>query len=531
MADQELNANLLRRIDLACDQFEQAWQNDQQPRVEDYLANCPAAERTGLLEALMKLQQQLILQQFERRPAAASKVAKSDPITEPNPPPKSSSGSVRDDSAEQTIAWSTRVNLRVVSGPHEGDEFGYEEHNTLLVGRSPLAQLQLREDPHFSRNHFRLEVKPPTCYLMDLHSRNGTFVNGDRVTERFLQDGDIISGGKTKILVSIDEPESPGGPIRGTFIPQSTKQGPVTPPPQVVKERTQVLPSIVSSPSSQPAVASSSIGGYQIHEQIGTGDLGTVYRATRLATGEVCALKVMESSAATDEKSVQTFLREASVLRQLQHAHIVKLIEMGSSGSVLYLSTEYVDSISWDRLVARCSIEKKIRTACALVSKILGALEYAHARSMVHRDVKPANILLSRTDAKVSAKLADFGLAKQYTNAGMSQVTREGDVIGSLPYMSPEQFINSRDAKPSCDIYSLGASLYWLLTGHEPIRLENHPCKFLAILEDPPVPIQSYCPQIPDDLAQIIHRSLEKTPEKRFQSASEMRQQLRAFLK
>jgi pSer/pThr/pTyr-binding forkhead associated (FHA) protein len=538
MVAQELNVNSLRRIDSACDHFEEAWRRDQQPRVEDYLEDCPSEARPKLLESLLKLQQELILKQYERRSTSSfQSPSASNPTSESHrSQPKPAPVTAEDNAPDKTMAWSPRVLLRVISGPHLGDEFVYEEHNTLLVGRSHQAQLQLTDDPHFSRNHFRLEVKPPTCYLMDLHSRNGTYVNGERVSERFLQDGDIISGGKTKLEVSISEPEGLVGAIRGDFVSSSPKPGPSVPIPNVpkvgsVSAKTKSLPVIKTVPSSQPTSVAIEVAGYQIYEQIGRGDLGTVYRATRLATGELCALKVMASAAATDEKSVQTFLREASVLAQLQHPHIVRMIEMGSSGSVLYFSTEYVDSISWDRLVARCSIDKKIRTACALVSQVLGALEYAHARSMVHRDVKPANILFVKTDAKVSARLADFGLAKQYTNAGMSQVTREGDVIGSLPFMSPEQFINSRDAKPACDIYSLGATLYWMLTGYEPILLENHPCKFLAILEDPPVPIQKYCPEIPVALSQVIHRALEKTPEKRFHSAGEMRQHLRAFLK
>lgn len=529
----EMNVNSLRRIDAACDHFEESWRRDQQPRVEDYLEDCPAEERSRLLESLLKLQQELILKQFERRSTAVTP-ASSTPVPSSNstrPASGLSKPTIEEIPPESTIAWSPHVLLRVISGPHEGEEFAYEEHNTLLVGRSPRAQLQLTEDPHFSRNHFRLEVKPPTCYLMDLHSRNGTFVNGERVSERFLQDRDVISGGKTKLLVLISEPDGTPGAVRGNDVSLPPKPARSAAVPKSSTSITTPLKAFHGAPPSQPEFAEIGIAGYQILEQIGAGDLGTVFRATRLATGELCALKVLASTAATDEKSVQTFLREASVLGQLHHPHIVRLIEMGSSGSVLFFSTEYIESVSWDRLISNCSIDRKIRTACALVSQVLGALEYAHARSMVHRDVKPANILFSKNDSKVSAKLSDFGLAKQYTNAGMSQVTREGDVIGSLPFMSPEQFINSRDAKPSSDIYSLGASLYWLLTGHEPIRLENHPCKFLAILEDPPVPIQTYCAEIPETLAQIIHRSLEKTPEKRFHSAAEMRQQLRAFLK
>lgn len=290
-----------------------------------------------------------------------------------------------------------------------------------------------------------------------------------------------------------------------------------------------VQPSPVSV-SHDPA-AGSRIAGYKIMEQIGAGDLGVVYRAQRLSTKEACALKILSPAGHVDETAIASFLREATVLGQLQHPHIIRLIEMGAAGRNVFLATEYVKSYEWAHLASRYTAEKRIRIACGLMSQILSALEYAHARSLVHRDVKPGNILITKTDDKMVAKLADFGLAKQYTTAGMSQVTRDGDVLGSLPFMSPDQFLNSREARPTCDIYSAGATLYWLLTGYEPIPFEGHPCKFLAILESPATPIQQYNPAIPETLAQLVHRSLEKTAEKRFASAAEMRQQLRTFLK
>lgn len=248
-----------------------------------------------------------------------------------------------------------------------------------------------------------------------------------------------------------------------------------------------------------------------------------------MSTGESCALKVITPAARADEAAIQTFLREAAILKQLDHPHIVRLIEMGAAGQDVFFATEYIESLPWDQLTQKVSGTQRVRLACGLMSQILGALSYAHARSLVHRDVKPGNVLITRNAGKLTAKLADFGLAKQYTTAGMSNVTRDGDVIGSLPFMSPDQFLNSREARPTCDIYSAGATLYWMLTGFEPIPMENHPCKFLAILEVAPTEIQQHNPAIPDELAQLVHRALEKTPEKRFASAAEMRQQLRAF--
>ncbi|MBS0263706.1 MAG: protein kinase [Planctomycetes bacterium] len=523
----EFTLATLRKIDALCDQFEEDWKTGRHPRLEDYLQNATTALQPQLLESLQKLQQELILSHLHSSPSPAP---------------------------DQTLAWDgPRVLLRVVSGPHEGLEFQYDEHDTLLAGRSSEAQLRLQNDPHFSRNHFRLEVNPPACFLLDLGSRNGTYVNGNRVTQCDLQHGDVVSGGRTRIEVSIQT--APGTPAAAPAVASPAVQPaprPATPiptnvrrpapttalPPQPaapfpVRPVTPVAPQPVPPPAvvavAAPDDDAPQIAGYRITGRLGGGDLGTTYRATRLATGEDCALKVITPGGRNDDKAIQAFLREASILNLLQHQHIVRLIEMGASGSNLFLSTEFLPAVTWHELVAKSTTAQRVRLACGLMCQILAALDYAHARSMVHRDVKPGNILIYRHEGKLSSKLSDFGLAKQYTMAGMSRMTRDGDVIGSLPFMSPEQFINSREAKPTCDIYSAGATIYWMLTGCEPILLEHHACKFLAILEDPPVPIRDRCRDLPDALSRVVHRALEKQPSQRFASAAEMRQQLKPF--
>ena len=527
--DPERALNLQRRIDRARTQFEDAWLAGNVPRTEDFLGPFRMDERTLVLDALQNLRKELILRHgpiFDVGPKTTEYLVTT---------------ASDDSSTDQTLALpvpptrefnpcgiAPRVTFRVISGPHEGLEFVFDEHNTLFAGRVQKAQLRLEKDPHFSRHHFRLEVNPPTCFLMDLNSRNGTFVNGERVKDRFLSDGDIISGGLTEMVVSIIDP-------RGKPSESIDTQGHVTTPGRNQVEMNSPPVSQASPPLAASGLleqsAASLIPGYEILEQIGEGDLGVVYRAKRLVTKEICALKILSPAGHSDENSISTFLREAKILNQLQHPHIIRLIDLGAAGPNVFLATEYVKSYDWTYLAARYSAEKRIRIACGLMVQILGALEYAHARSLVHRDVKPGNILITKSDDKMVAKLADFGLAKQYTTAGMSQVTRDGDVLGSLPFMSPDQFLNSREARPTCDVYSAGATLYWMLTGREPIPLEGHPCKFLAILESPPTPIRHHNRAIPENLAQVVHRSLEKTAEKRFVSAAEMRQQLRIFLK
>ena len=502
----------LRQIDAACDRFEAEWQAGHKPRVENFLAHAPASDYQAWLSALLDVQRELIL-----RNNAASPIATA-PLCSPAAPPMS-------------VAI---VRLRVIAGPYTGREFQFDQHETLLAGRSSFAQLRLVDDVHFSRNHFRLEVNPPECHLIDLDSTNGTFVNGKRVRQAMLNDGDVIQVGDTELAMTSFDPNATrrmGTPARPpvAWTPwsgrnESTDQRQTREPSETPRPDQGGRTTGSTQPERVPTVP-----GYVIENEVGWGDLGTTYRATRLATGEACALKLLTPADRLNERTMQVFLREAGVLNQLHHPHIVRLLDLGSANGLLYIATEFVPAVKWDAVMEHATPAHRIRVACGVICQVLDALEYAHTRSFVHRDIKPSNVLVRREGRRLVAKLSDFGLAKRYADAGLSQLTRDGDVLGSLAYMSPEQFIDSRHAKPPCDIYSTGATLYRLLTGHDPFVFAKGTCKFRAILEDEPVAIQKRFPQTPAALADIVHRALAKNPSDRFTSAAEMRHQLLPF--
>jgi serine/threonine-protein kinase len=402
--------------------------------------------------------------------------------------------------------------LEVTDGPQRGIRFQFNQHETLVAGRASTAQLRLQDDLHFSRYHFRLEVNPPMCYLLDLGSRNGTSVNGRKVKECFLKNGDVISGGRTKIRFAVTDElpateivESPG---------QSAEVGAA--PGEVV---------------ATPLPSGLSIPGYDLVEELGRGTMGIVYRAVQKSNGQECAVKLLTPAQVGGEKSLQLFLREVSILSQLDHPRIVRFLGLGSTGRSAYFAMEYVSSVPFERIVGNCSLRKKVQIVCGIACQVLEALEYAHGKELVHRDIKPANILLARRENKLSVKLADFGLAKSFTNAGLSEVTRDGDIRGSLAYMAPEQLINSRQARPSCDLYSLGATLYRYLSGENIFDFEEGPCKFLVVLEKSPIPLLDRCPNLPEELAAIIHKSLAKEPADRHGSAREMRDELQILMR
>ena len=216
---------------------------------------------------------------------------------------------------------------------------------------------------------------------------------------------------------------------------------------------------------------------------------------------------------------------------ELKHPRIVESLEFGMHDRQFFLAMEFIKTVNFDEVLKSQSRPSQIRLACGIASRILEALHYAHRRGVVHRDVKPANILTFFAQKKLSAKLADFGLAKNYTNAGFSAISDDEHMKGTLAYIAPEQIVNCRYAKPACDVYSTGASLYFFLTGHTPHDFDNSQSAIATLLNQPPVPILQRDPELPTLLAQAVDRALAREPEDRFASAQEFRMALSEFVR
>jgi serine/threonine-protein kinase len=404
-----------------------------------------------------------------------------------------------------------RIVLEVISGPHRGAAFEFQRHDTFLVGRGSWSHLCLKDDLHFSRHHFRIEIRPPDCYLIDLGSRNGTFVNGNRVSAAFLRDGDIVSGGTTKIRVSVREDEAS-----------------LSTPTVLAGLASTATHSPNRSDRAPAGDAGGGLPGYEIQGELGRGSMGVVYRAVHVATAKPVAIKMLDPGRSASEHAVQLFIREASLLGRLMHPHIVRCLDFGISGGNLFMVMEYVETVPLEDVLEGQSRKTRTRISCAIACQLLRALRHAHHQSIVHRDIKPENVLLWRRGRKLNAKLADFGLAKNYEYAGLSQISREGDIRGTIAYMPPELIVDCRDARPAGDLYSVGATLYFYLTGEFPYEFGSRN-KLAVVLEDEPVPLGKRLPEIPPRLAEIVHRSLAKSPADRFPSAARMLEALAPF--
>lgn len=285
------------------------------------------------------------------------------------------------------------------------------------------------------------------------------------------------------------------------------------------------------SPPCAPAEGSVSVPGYDIVQVLGRGAMGVVYRAVQIETGRTVALKVLPPLPTAAADALQLFVREAGILSQLDHPQIVRFVAMGFSDGCVFLAMEYLPTIPFEKVVARQSRPERLRIACGIACQTLRALSYAHGRGLVHRDVKPTNILLFREAGRLRVKLADFGLAKNYLLAGQSGVTRDGEARGSIAYMAPEQIRNSRDATPACDLYAVGVTLYQYLSGRLPYDFPPGQNPAAIVLAGKPIPLAEHDPGVPPQLAMIIQQALAADPAERFASADEFECVLRPFRK
>jgi serine/threonine-protein kinase len=427
-----------------------------------------------------------------------------------------------------------QIDLRVLGGPYKGRVFSFTQSDTFLIGRTSDAHLYLPEDKFFSRHHCLLEITPPHCFVRDLGSTNGTFVNGRKVTEAFLKNGDQIQGGQTVLRVEVstaDEEVLGDGDARGEY--------PVKPTIVTVKclncgrrEQAQATTSdehltfLCEDCRIELRNAPQPIPGYDMVRLLGRGGMGCVMLARNQQTGGAVAIKTLLPEFAVTDKAMRRFMREMDVAAALKHPNIVEFIDRGVHNGVVYLVTEFVEGADAAKLADAHGGWLPQKETLAIILQALEALSYAHAQGYIHRDIKDQNILVKGTGPNLCAKLTDFGLAKSFTQSGMSGVTVAGEMAGTLAYMPPEQLKNFRDVKPQSDIYALGMTAYSLYCGELALnvgRTASMPETIKAIFEQPIIPLRRRAPQLPAAICEIIDRALVKDPAERWQSAQAMR--------
>jgi eukaryotic-like serine/threonine-protein kinase len=458
-----------------------------------------------------------------------------------------------------------KVQLRVVSGITNGKEFNFTEHDVFLFGRASDSHCCLSADPYVSRHHFMLEVNPPELRLRDLGSLNGTYVNGDkyggreenesqedaakRVKTVDLRDGDQIKVGDTSLTVKVanandkelpaicfkcgklisDKDDAARMYAGGSFMCRECRnKKKLQPPLQNKKEEytsgDNVLDNVLNGLFGKPKQELPHIPGYEIVRRLGVGGQGMVYLVKRCSDQKELALKVMLArKKGVTEMDVKRFQREMDVCKELRHPCIVTFEDQGYENGLFYFTMEYCKGGSVHDLLSRRGGLLSVSEAFPIMLQALDGLAYAHNKGFVHRDLKPGNILL---DCAGLAKVSDFGMAKNFEQAGLSGFTVAGEYGGTPPFMPKEQITDYKHVKPVSDVFSLGATFYNMLTGEYVYDFEKDAEPLRAILDDKIIPIRKRR-ELPTKLTEIIDRAIASDPEKRYANAGDMRKALK----
>src|SRR5438046_5878807 len=266
-------------------------------------------------------------------------------------------------------------------------------------------------------------------------------------------------------------------------------------------------------------------GDYELLEQIGRGGQGVVFRAHQKSLNRTVALKVISLGQWASEAHVKRFRREAEAAARLEHSCIVPIYEVGERDGSCYFSMKFVEGGQLDELIRREPMPP--RRAAELIAKVARTVHYAHEHRILHRDIKPGNILL---DAKGEPHLTDFGLARLVETE--STVTRTLEVLGTPSYMAPEQAVgNNALVSRATDVYGLGAVFYQLLTGHPPFAGGTTFETVRLVLDTEPRQPGLWNPKIDRDLSTICLKCLEKDPERRYSSALTLAEDLERWLR
>src|SRR5262245_57005801 len=254
-------------------------------------------------------------------------------------------------------------------------------------------------------------------------------------------------------------------------------------------------------------------GRYRIVRKLGTGGMANVYLAEDEVLGRRVAIKILDDRHAGDDQFIERFRREAKNAASLSHPNIVSIYDRGEAEGTYYIAMEYLDGRSLKELIVARG-PAPVNVAIDYARQILAAIRFAHRHGIVHRDIKPHNVLV---DAEGRLKVTDFGIAR----AGTSQMTEAGSIIGTAQYLSPEQ-AKGAPVDQTSDLYSVGVVLYELLTGVVPFSGDTPLEIAMKHLSEVPKPPSELRPEVPHDLDSIVLRALAKDASERYQGAGEL---------
>jgi hypothetical protein len=434
------------------------------------------------------------------------------------------------------------LTLEIVEGPDAG--LSLQLTGELEIGRDPSAGMRLA-DKLVSRHHARIAFDAEGAYIQDLGSSNGTLVNDEEISvptrigagDRLLIGDCVVVVSRAVPEVAPPPPEPPPSPPAPPLMPPTESAPPLAGPgaaPPLAPPLRDADDSTDSPMEPEPADADdprigTEIAGYLIEAVVGRGGMGVVYRAKDLRLGRNVALKLLPPDLAVNEGFRDRFEWESKLAASIDHPNIIPLYEAGTAEGLLFLTMRFVDGRDLKGLLEDEG-PLPLDRAVSIIGQVAGALDAAHERGLVHRDVKPANVLVravSGVEAADHCYLTDFGLTKDTSST--LQLTGPGEFVGTIDYVAPEQIQGLTVGGPA-DQYALGCVLYQCITGSQPFERDTDLDVLWAHLnEDPPLATATRT-DIPKAIDAVLGKAMAKSPDDRYRSCGEMAAAARATL-
>jgi serine/threonine protein kinase len=392
------------------------------------------------------------------------------------------------------------LQLLVIAGPDQGKSFILQAGPDLMLGRSSNAYYQLA-DPRASRNHCQVLRDGDRVTVVCNDGSGGTLVNGKAVKKQDLHLGDILQVGDTQLRLQV-----------GDFpLDVALAHAPAVPP---------------AAPAGRPdkleALSGQALSHYDIGPVIGKGTSSMVFHATDTKDNRPVALKVLLPEFARDEEDVQRFVRAMKTMLPLRHPNLVALYGAGKTGPYCWVAMEYIAGENMTEVIGRIGAAGMLdwRYGFKVAVHVARALDCAHGRQIVHRNVTPKNILLETPTRTV--KLGDLMLAKALEGSLAQKITKPGELVGDVAYMSPERTRDTDDVDGRSDLYGLGATVYALLTGRPPFTGATLVEKITRIRQTEPEKPTKFQMSIPSRFEGVVLKLLAKDPADRYPTAADL---------
>lgn len=388
--------------------------------------------------------------------------------------------------------------LIIVFGPDQGRTFTIADGQALVVGRGSNSDTRIN-DPRISRVHCHIQADDGKTLLIDAGSAGGTAVNGQVVQKHELTPGDVIYLGDTQIRFQLESDA----------------------------ERSTLVDKMFGRPKPQPTVTplkdlvGQSLAHFRLDKIIAAGHAGMVYKSDDSQKNRACAVKVLAPEITCDESEKQRFVRAIKTMIGVKDPNIVELYAAGKNGPYCWCAMEFIDGESLAQVIDRLGIDNMLdwREVWRVAVHIGRALQAAYQHQIIHRNLTPTNILRRHRD-KVCL-LADLMLAKALKGTQAEQITRPGQLIGDVPYLSPER---TRDDQVDCrsDIYGLGATCYALLTGRPPFETGSLPELIRKVREERPRNPKEFQLSINELFQDCVLKMIAKQPQQRQQTPADL---------